>query len=190
MKAKFESRSPTKDRVNLADVVPLSSPLTVLVEVTSVCNLRCNFCPTGDIRLTKETGKFRGLMEMDLYRKVIADIDALPVPIKAFHLHKDGEPLLHPKFCDMVVEAKRSAKIQRIETATNGVLLNPEMNQRLVDSGIDRIKISVYGLSTDGFKASTKANVDFDQYVENIDKSIQYKLLMTAAPDGFLKRIR
>jgi MoaA/NifB/PqqE/SkfB family radical SAM enzyme len=168
MKAKYESRSPMEGRVNLADVVPLSAPMTVLVEVTSVCNLRCHFCPTGDIKLTKETGKFRGLMDFELYRKVLADIDALPVPIKAFHLHKDGEPLLHPKFCDMVIEAKQSPKIQRIETATNGVLLEPEINQRLADSGIDRIKISVYGLSTEGYRANTKGKVEFDQYVDNI----------------------
>lgn len=168
MKAKYESRSPIEGRINLADVVPLSAPLTVLVEVTSVCNLKCHFCPTGDVWLTKETGKFRGLIETDLYRKVLADINALPTRIKALHLHKDGEPLLHPNFCDMVIEAKRSANIQRVETTTNGVLLNTELNQRLVDSGIDRIKISVYGLSSESYRATTKAKVDFDRYVENI----------------------
>lgn len=168
MKAKFESRSPIQDRTNLADVVPLSVPLTVLVEVASVCNLRCYFCPTGDVKLTKGTGKFRGLIEPELFRKLIADINALPRPIKALHLHKDGEPLMHPKFCDMALEARQSPNIEKIETTTNGVLLNPELNRRLSDTGIDRIKISVYGLSTDGFKASTRANVDFDRYVGNI----------------------
>lgn len=168
MKAKFESRSPIADRVNLADVIPLAAPLTVIVEVASICNLRCHFCPTGDVRLTKETGKFRGLIDFELFRKVIADIDALPTPVKALHLHKDGEPLMHPKFCDMVVAAKRSANVQRVETATNGVLLNPELNRRLVDSGIDRIKISVYGLSTDDFMTTSKAKVDFNRYVDNI----------------------
>jgi MoaA/NifB/PqqE/SkfB family radical SAM enzyme len=168
MKAKLETRSPIEDRVSLADVVPLSAPLTVVVEVASVCNLRCHFCPTGDIKLTRDTGKFRGLMDLDLFRKLIADIDALPTPVKALHLHKDGEPLIHPKFCDMVLEARRSTNIQKIETTTNGVLLNPELNQRLAESGIDRIKISVYGLSRDAFRASTKANVDFARYVENI----------------------
>lgn len=168
MKAKYESRSPVEGRVNLADMVPLSTPLTVLVEVASVCNLRCDFCPTGDIRLTKKAGKFRGLMEMDIYRKILADIDALPAPIKAFHLHKDGEPLLHPKFCDMVVEAKQSSNIQRVETTTNGIPLNPELNQRLADSRIDRIKISVYGLSSESYQANTKTKIDFDRYVGNI----------------------
>ena len=168
MKAKFQSRSPLEERVNLANAVPLSAPLTVLIEVVSVCNLRCHFCPTGDVKLTKETGKFRGLIDLELFRKVIADINALPTRVKALHLHKDGEPLMHPKFCDMVLEAKRSANIEKVETTTNGTLLNPELNRRLVDSGIDRIKISVYGLSTDSLKANTKANVDFDEYVENI----------------------
>lgn len=107
-------------------------------------------------------------MEFELFRKLIADIDALQKPIKALHLHKDGEPLMHPKFCDMALAAKRCANIEKVETTTNGVLLNPELNRHLVDTGIDRIKISVYGLSTDRFKTSTKANVDFDQYVENI----------------------
>ena len=133
MKAKFQSRSPLEERVNLANAVPLSAPLTVLIEVVSVCNLRCHFCPTGDVKLTKETGKFRGLIDLELFRKVIADINALPTRVKALHLHKDGEPLMHPKFCDMVLEAKRSANIEKVETTTNGTLLNPELNRRLVD---------------------------------------------------------
>ncbi len=168
MKATFEPRSRIEDRVDLADVIPLSAPLTVLVEVASVCNLRCHFCPTGDIKLTRDTGKYRGLIDLDLFRKLVKDIDALPTPVKALHLHKDGEPLLHPKFCDMVLEARRSANIQKIETTTNGVLLNPELNRRLAEFGLDRIKISVYGLSTDAFKAKSRANVDFARYVENI----------------------
>lgn len=168
MKAKYQTRSPIEERVNLAEVIPLSSPMTVVVEVTSVCNLRCHFCPTGDPKLSRSTGKFRGLMDLRLFRKIVADIDEFPVPVKTLHLHKDGEPLAHPLFCDIVAIARQSANIQKIETTTNGVLLSPEFNKRLVESGLDRIKISVYGLSRDGFKKNTGVAVDFDRYVENI----------------------
>lgn len=168
MKAKYQTRSPIEERVNLADVIPLSSPMTVVVEVASVCNLRCHFCPTGDPKLTRSTGKFRGLMDLDLFSKIVKSIDEFDVPIKTLHLHKDGEPLANPQFCDMVSIAKKSSNILRIETTTNGVLLNPALNRRLAECGLDRIKISVYGLSKEGFRKNTQIGVDFDQYVDNI----------------------
>lgn len=168
MKAKLQSRSPIAERVNLADVIPLPSPMTVVIEVASVCNLRCHFCPTGDPKLSRSTGKFRGLMDLGLFQRVISDIDAFPAPVKTLHLHKDGEPLAHPDFCEMVAIAKRSKNIRRVETTTNGVLLNPVLNRKIVESGLDRIKISVYGLTKDGFKKNTQIGVDFERYVENI----------------------
>lgn len=168
MKAKFQSRSPMKDRVNLADVIPLASPITVQVEPASVCNLRCSFCPTGDAKLTKKTGKFRGLMDLGLFKKIVHDIKIFPSPISVLHLHKDGEPLMHKEFAEMVSIARSSSNIKRIETLTNGVLLNPGLNRRLAECGLDRIKISVYGLSGGGFKKNTGVGVDFDRYVENV----------------------
>lgn len=168
MKAKFQSRSQTKDRVNLADVIPLASPITVLVEPASVCNLRCSFCPTGDAKLTKKTGKFLGLMDIGLFMKIVHDIETFPSPISVLHLHKDGEPLMHKEFTEMVSIARSSSNIKRIETTTNGVLLNPGLNRKLAECGLDRIKVSVYGLSGDDFKKNTGVGVNFDRYVENI----------------------
>ena len=56
MKATFEPRSRIEDRVNLAGVIPLSSPLTMLVEVASVCNLRCHFLPDRRYKVDENTG--------------------------------------------------------------------------------------------------------------------------------------
>lgn len=168
MTARYEPRSPAAGRVDLASAIPLAAPLTAIVEVVSVCNLRCHFCPTGDVRLARGTGKYRGLLDFDLFRKFVADLDGLAAPLRALHLHKDGEPLLHPRFCDMVCEARKSGRVEKIETVTNGVLLGPEMNRRLVDSGLTRIKISVYGLSSDGFKRASGVAVDFARYVDNV----------------------
>ena len=168
MKAEFKTRSPVGERIDLSKAIPIISPLTVQVEVASVCNLRCVFCPTGDPKLSKSTGKFRGLMALEIFEKIIQDINEFPVPISTLHLHKDGEPLVHPEFCDMVSIARRSNKIKKIETLTNGVLLTPELNERLANSGLDRIKISVYGLDDHSFKEVTRENVDFDRYVNNI----------------------
>jgi len=168
MKAQVISRSPVKDRLNLADVVPLPSPITVLVETVSVCNLRCSFCPTGDVVLSKSTGKYRGLMDMPLFEKIVSDIDEFPSPISVLHIQKDGEPLLHKEFVDMVSMAGSSQNIKRVETTTNGTMLNPDLNQRIVESPLARIKISVYGLSNQDFKETAGVEVDFKKYVENI----------------------
>jgi MoaA/NifB/PqqE/SkfB family radical SAM enzyme len=168
VKAKLQSRSPLEIRTNLAEVIPLPSPITMIVEVASVCNLRCTFCPTGDTEISRGTGKFRGLMDFALFEKIIADIARFDRPIKALHLHKDGEPLVHPQFPEMVKLAKSSPNILRVETTTNGILLAPDLNEKLAGSGIDRVKISVYGLSEQDFLKNSRVRVNFDRYIENI----------------------
>ena len=55
-----------------------------------------------------------------------------------------------------------------IETITNGSMLNPKLNQELVDSGIDRIRISIEAIDAVGYKNIANVNIDVKILVENI----------------------
>ena len=95
MKAEMKPRIDLENRTRLETVIPLRTPFII--------NFQCKFCPTGDRALMKRTpGRNHGLMDFDLYRKIIDDACGFPDKVKVIRLYKDGEPLLNPHFADMV----------------------------------------------------------------------------------------
>ena len=169
MKAKIKKRieDDTK-RVNLGDVLPLSTPYVLMIDPSSSCNHSCRFCPTGNHPLIKETKRFQGILDFNVYQKIIDDVSAFENPIKVLRLYKVGEPLVNPKFPEMVAYARQNSRIQKIETTTNGLSLVPEINKKIITSGISQINISVNGVSDERILHYTRTKVDFKKYVENI----------------------
>ncbi|MBF0180662.1 MAG: SPASM domain-containing protein [Magnetococcales bacterium] len=168
MKAKIIPRINLEGRTPLQTVIPLATPYILYVDPASICNFRCDFCPTGDKDLIAATGRWQGRMEWDLYRKVIDDLSAFERPLKVLRLYKEGEPLLNKKMPDMIRYAKASGRVNYIDTTTNGEPLTPDLSLALIEAGLDKINISVDGLSDEQFMRFTKTNVDFDKYVEKI----------------------
>ncbi|OHA87581.1 MAG: radical SAM protein [Candidatus Zambryskibacteria bacterium RIFCSPLOWO2_01_FULL_39_39] len=151
----------------LETVIPLSTPLLIYVDPSSACNFQCGFCPTADRDLMKQT-RFVGFMDFDLYRKIIDDFREFDRPIDKLKLYCDGEPLLNPRFADMVRYAKKSGLVNRITTTTNASRLSPELNLRIVEAGLDQINISVYGMNADQYRDFSKTKIEFDSLVANI----------------------
>lgn len=168
MKAEIKPRINLEGRTKLETVIPLSTPFVLFVDPASVCNFKCSFCPTGDRPLIDETGRWQGRMHMDVYKKIIDDLVEFEKPLKVLRLYKEGEPLLHTQLPEMIAYAKASGRAPYIDTTTNGYLLTPKNVDALVASGLDRINISVDGLSDEMFWDLTKTKVDFQKFVEQI----------------------
>ena len=175
MKAKVQPRIDLDHRTKLETVIPLSTPFTVFIDPASICNFRCKFCPTGDIELLKTTSRWQGMMDFALYIKIVNDINEFEKPIKVLRLYKDGEPLLNKRFPDMIKYAKDHGNIECIDTTTNGSLLDKKLSLKIIGAGLDRINISVDGLSDEQFMQFTRAKVSFDKYVENIRFFYEHK---------------
>ena len=170
MKAKIGTRYHSK-RTPLETVIPLSTPYILYVDPSSACNLRCNFCPCGRAHedlWSDEKRKSISIMPFDLYKKIIDDCREFPDKIKALRLYKEGEPLLNPRLPEMIAYARDSGKFESIDFTTNGTLLSPELNRKLVSSGLSRINISVEALSKEGYKQVSNVDLDFDRFVSNI----------------------
>ncbi len=108
--------------------------LSLNVETTNFCNLRCTICPVnrGMVRQKRwlDPALFRALIDR--------------TPTLRFVLpFQWGEPLLHPEIDSMV----RYAADRGIRTmlTTNGTLLDEAMAERLLSSGLDRLTLSVDG---------------------------------------------
>jgi len=152
-----------EDWVPLAPALPLATPFVVNVDPSSACNFKCRFC------FQSGSGVFKkGIMDFKLYQKVIADMRCFEKKVKTLRLYAFGEPLLNPHFADMVKEAKDNDVAEFIDTTTNGSQFHPVLNADIIAAGIDRINISVIGVSSEQYRNFSRANVDFLRYVENI----------------------
>src|ERR1700690_653511 len=88
--------------------IHLGMPLSVSIEPTTSCNLRCPECPSGLRSFTRPTG----MLETDLYKKIIDDLAST---LSHLIFYFQGEPYLHPKFLEMVQYAHK----KRIYTETS-----------------------------------------------------------------------
>ncbi len=170
MKAKIGTRY-HKNRTELQTVIPLSTPFILYLDPSSACNLSCKFCPCGgahkDLWTEEKRGSI-GVMDFDLYKKIIDDCQGFSEKIKVLRLYKEGEPLVNKRLPEMIEYAYRSGKFETIDFTTNGTLLYPELNRKLVDAGLSRINISVEALDAGGYKEISGVELDYDRFIDNI----------------------
>jgi radical SAM protein with 4Fe4S-binding SPASM domain len=168
VKARLQPRINLEGRTPLQTVIPLATPFIVFVDPASACNFKCTFCPTGHRDMIAETGRFQGVMKYELFQKIVDDLGAFDRPIKVLRMYKDGEPLLNKRFADMVAYAKRAGHIDYIDTTTNGTFLAPERIGPVLEAGIDKINISVDGMSEQTYARFTGFKFDFATFVDNV----------------------
>lgn len=119
-------------------------PISVSIEPTTSCNLRCPECPSGLRSFTRPTGMLQG----ELFRNVI---DQLSPTLSYLTFYFQGEPYLNPSFLDMVQYA--SGKGIYTATSTNAHYLNDDHARDTVRSGLDRLIISIDGTTQETYQA-------------------------------------
>ena len=168
MKAKYEPRIDLNNRTPLESVIPLETPFVVFVDPSDACNFKCCFCPSSDRNLMKLVKRPLMQMSFNLFKKIVDDIANFPQQIQVLRLYKDGEPLLNKHFAEMIKYAKDINASKRIDTTTNASLLTKEKGKAIADAGLDRINISIYGVSTDHYQSFSKVKLNFEQILENV----------------------
>jgi len=155
-------------RAVLQDVIPLPAPFLLAIEPTNLCNLKCAFCPTSDRKLLEKVKRQNGIMSLELFKQVVDGARNFPEKIKEVCLFKDGEPLLNNQLCEMIAYLKQANICNTIKIFTNGLLLTPELNQRLIDSGADFIRISVEGVNAKKYSSLCDGQIDYAKFLSNI----------------------
>lgn len=145
--------------------VQWGKPFTVSFEPTTACNLRCPECPSGLRSFTRPTGN----LKQDFFRKTMDEIaDDLMYLIFYFQ----GEPYINPDFLDMVQYAKDKG-IYTI-TSTNGHFLNEENARRTIESGLDRMIISVDGTTQEVYEQYRKSG-KLDNVLQGARNVVKWK---------------
>lgn len=160
------SNNLNKNRNELYDVLPLSTPYSMFIDVCNACNFKCKFCA---VQYAKKELKFKRMcMTYENFKKIIDDLKGFSQPLKMMRLYGNGEPLLNKDLPKMIEYAKKSGVTEWVEIVTNASLLSPELNKELADSGLDRIRISIEGLDAESYEQISSAKIDWDNFVGNI----------------------
>src|ERR1700752_4043488 len=118
-------------------------PIGVSVEPTTSCNLRCPECPNGLRAFTRPTG----MLQKNFFKDTN---DQLQRELFYLTFYFQGEPYLNPGFLDMVKYAS-SRKIYTT-TSTNAHYLNDENAKKTIESGLDRLIISIDGTTQEVYQ--------------------------------------
>lgn len=118
-------------------------PVSVSFEPTTSCNLRCPECPSGLRQFSRPTG----MLKNDFFRKTI---DEIHKELLYLIFYFQGEPYLNPEFLSMVKYA--SDKKIYTATSTNAHYLTDEIAKKTVESGLDRLIISIDGTTQEVYQ--------------------------------------
>lgn len=112
----------------------------IIVEATNHCNLDCSMC----IRTTwsSETGQ----MSREIFEKLMDDIQEFSI-IPEIFFSGYGEPLSHPDIIEMIRVVKNLGV--RTGVVSNGTLLSQTLSQDLIQSGLDKLWISLDNIHQD-----------------------------------------
>jgi len=138
----------------------------ILIENTNCCNAQCVMCPRET--LTRK----RGFMEFELFEKIIREVSSVSrKPV--VHLHGFGEPLLDTLLPERIKPAKACGLVHTY-IATNASLLFPETSRKIIDAGLDTMKISFYGTDEESYHA-TMRRLDFKAALHNIEAFVRIR---------------
>ncbi|MFZ4785551.1 MAG: radical SAM/SPASM domain-containing protein [Flavobacteriales bacterium] len=121
----------------------LGKPMSISIEPTTACNLGCPECPSGLQQFTRPTGN----LKPDKFRSWL---DQISDHCFYINFYFQGEPFIHQHIFDMIAYA--SQKKMYTSTSTNGHFLSPTNAERIVNSGLDRLIISIDGTTQEVYE--------------------------------------
>ncbi len=140
-------------------------PISIAIEPTTSCNLRCPECPSGLRSFTRPTG----MLQQNLFKSVI---DQLASKLSYLTFYFQGEPYLNPQFLDMVKYA--GSKGIYTSTSTNAHYFTDETAKATIESGLDRLIISIDGTSQETYQ-SYRVGGSLEKVISGTKKILEWK---------------
>lgn len=148
--AELESIAATLDK--------FAFPKKFAVELCAECNLACSMCHHPSMRRPK------GTMPFILWQKCADEIAAVSPKTECWFSFC-GEPLLEPELLVKCLQYGRDVGLKSLNINTNGMLLTPDLDDAILNSGAHLIVFGVDGFS----KAS------FEKYRVKADRDVVYR---------------
>lgn len=154
------------DREKLAGMIPLSAPISIQIEPANICNFRCEYCL--QFRESYRNSYRPNLMTMEMYLKIVESLKKFNGEIKTVLFARQGEPTLNSNLPEMIKILKEKNICKQVKVITNGSMLNPEYNLKLIESGLDVIRISLQGLDSEQYQSVCGVQIDVKELISNI----------------------
>ena len=143
----------------------LNMPLNLDVETTNACNLRCPFC-------VREYMKDNiGKMTNETFDKIIEEVEMIKLP--AMKMNWRGEPTLHEQLPKMIRKAKHAGVVE-VSINTNGTMFTPTLIANLIDSGLDRIIISIDSINSDVYRTQ-RVGAELEDTIAGLKKLLELR---------------
>ena len=166
----------SQNKESLLHLLPLSTPISAHIDISSLCNFRCSFCFQADTKGMKDVGLDRGFMDLGLFNKIIEDLKEFPDKIKKIKIGNHGEPTLHSDIDQCIKIAKESETCEIVEVFTNGSKLESNLNKKIVQAGLQRINISLEGLSDEAYKKVAGVKINFKDIINGVKNLYETKV--------------
>ncbi len=140
-------------------------PISLAIEPTTSCNLRCPECPSGLRSFTRPTG----MLPENLFKQVI---DELQSTLLYLTFYFQGEPYLHPKFTELVQYAAQRGIYT--STSTNAHYLTDDNARKTIESGLDRLIISIDGTTQETYK-QYRVGGNLEKVIEGTKNILRWK---------------
>jgi radical SAM protein with 4Fe4S-binding SPASM domain len=135
-------------------------PSFVQIEPVGQCNLRCQMCPI-QFRTDGPPYGPPAFMPFDEFTRLVDQFEGL----EELQLQGLGEPMMHPRFFDMVAYA--SGKGIKVSTNSNLTLLNARRAEQCVRSGLEWLHISIDGATAETYQR-IRVRSRFERVVGNL----------------------
>lgn len=136
----------------------------VYIEITSVCNLACSFCPP--------TQRAKGLIKVEQFEKVL---DEIRPHTKYIYLHVKGEPLLHPRI-DQLLDAAHERGF-KVNITTNGTLIKKQREKLLGKPALRQMNFSLH--SFDGYEGSENREKYLGDILEFVREAREHNVIFS-----------
>ncbi len=155
----------------LSKPIHWGDPISISIEPTTSCNLRCPECPSG----LRSFSRPIGMLQDDLFEKAIEELSQRTIYLL---LYFQGEPYLNRNFIRYVNLAHR--RNLYVATSTNAHYLNNEMARITVESGLDRLIISIDGTTQESYE-KYRIGGHLDHVLEGTRNIVKWKHALCSA---------
>ena len=146
--------------------LPKTFPKRINIQTQAGCNARCVFCPSHQV-----AGKIpMGKMDWDLFKKIVDE--CAMHEMSRVNPFSQNEPLIDREIAERVAYIKEKCG-DRVTSLiiSNGSLLTEQLMHRFIDAGLDRLKISLQGLTKDSYE-SVMIGLRHDVTYANVERAI------------------
>ena len=146
-------------------------PSQVIIDVTEVCNLACIHCPHPEFKKSEHYDA--RYLDTELNAKLVGEVSTSGRGRTQYiRYSSEGEPLVHPKGYEMIEYAARHSGVF-VTLTTNGTIMNEKRTQRLLDSRVHMIDISIDAFTAETY-SKVRVNGDLDVTRGNVLRLLRW----------------